>query len=358
MVGYADFRRGRAGLHAKGVYRGIGISCYNEITGLGSSYFKAIGVPMSSYESANIKIDPSGHVTLWCGTHSHGQAHETIYAQIAADELGVPFETITVRLGDTSDSPYGWGTWGSRAAVSGGGAVVGCSRKLAAKIRKMAGHYLEVSPNDIELANCEARVKGVPGRSRAIAESAKRVVFTDASDRPADEEPGLEATHYFDPPPVTFPYATHIAVVEVDRDTGVFKILRYVVVEDCGRIINPMVLDGQVAGGVAQGLGGAIYEHIVYDENGQPLTTSVMDYLVPSACDVPFIEIGHVQTPSPLIPGGFKGAGEGGAIAPFGAIANALADALAPFGARPRELPFSPERVYRLAQSGNGAAGS
>ncbi|HZP41804.1 MAG TPA: xanthine dehydrogenase family protein molybdopterin-binding subunit [Candidatus Binatia bacterium] len=350
IIGYGDFRREQAALRAKGVYRGLGISCYNEITGLGSSYFKSVGVPMSSYESANIKIDPSGNVTVWCGTHSHGQAHETIYAQIAADELGVPFERVTVRLGDTSDSPYGWGTWGSRAAVSGGGAVVSCARRLAAKIRRMAGHYLEASPDDIELVNGEARVKGVPGRLVSITEIANRIVFSDASVRPPDEEPGLEATYYFDPPPVTFPFAVHVAVVEVDRDTGLLKILRYVVVEDCGRIINPLILDGQVAGGVAQGLGGAIFEHIVYDENGQPLTTSLMDYLVPSAADVPVIEIGHVETPSPLIPGGFKGAGEGGAIAPAGAIANAVADALAPFGARPREMPLSPERVYRLAQ--------
>ncbi|MGD9763555.1 MAG: xanthine dehydrogenase family protein molybdopterin-binding subunit [Candidatus Binatia bacterium] len=357
MVGYADFRREQAELRKQNVYRGIGISNYNEITGIGSAYFKANGVPMSSYESANIKVDPSGHVTVWCGTHSHGQAHETIYAQIAADELGVPFDKITVRLGDTSDSPYGWGTWGSRAAASGGGAVVTCSRKLAAKIRKMAGHYLEAAADDIELVDGEARVKGVPGRKVTLATIADRIVFSDASDRPADEEPGLEATAYFDPPPVTYPFGTHIAVVEVDRDTGAFQILRYIVVEDCGRIINPMVLDGQIHGGVAQGLGGCIYEHIVYDENGQPLTTSLMDYLVPSSCDVPFMEIGHVETPTPLIPGGFKGAGEGGAIAPFGAIANALADALAPFGARPQVLPFSPEAVFQLAR-GTGTARS
>ncbi len=355
MVGYEDFRREQTALRKQNVYRGIGISNYNEITGLGSAYFKKVGVPMSSYESANIKIDPSGHVTVWCGTHSHGQAHETIYAQIAADELGVPFERITVRLGDTSDSPYGWGTWGSRAAVSGGGAVVSCSRRLAEKIRRLAGHHLEASPDDIELVDGEARVKGVPGRKITITEIANRIVFSDASTRPADEEPGLEATYYFDPPPVTFPFGTHIAVVEIDRTTGAMKILRYIVVEDCGRIINPMVLDGQIQGGVAQGLGGSIYEHIVYDENGQPVTTSLMDYLVPSAADVPFMEIGHVETPSPLIPGGFKGAGEGGTIAPFGAIANAIADALAPFGARPQELPFTPERIYQLAQ-GRGAA--
>ncbi len=193
-------------------------------------------------------------------------------------------------------------------------------------------------------------MKGVPGRSIAIAEVAKRSIFTTAADLPANEEPGLDATHYYDPPPVTFPNATHIAVVDVDAATGFVRIVRYVVVEDCGRMINPMVVDGQITGGVAQGLGGAMFEHLVFDENGQPLTTSLMDYLVPTAADVPFVEIGHVETPSPLVPGGFNGAGEGGTIAPAAALANAIADALAPFGARVREMPFSPERVFRMTQ--------
>ena len=351
MVGYEDFRREQEKLRQQGIYRGIGVSCYNEITALGSRYWHAIGVPMSAYESANIKIDPAGRVTVFCGTHSQGQAHETIYAQMAADELGIPMENITVRLGDTSETPYGWGTWGSRAAVTGGGAVTLASRKLAAKIRRVAGHMLEVSPDDIELGGGRATVKGVPQRAITIADLAKRAVFTTAAElHAAGEDPGLDETHYYEPPPVTFPNATHIAVVEVDRATGVLRILRYVVVEDCGKVINPIVLDGQIAGGVAQGLGGAIFEHLVYDENAQLLTTSFMDYLIPSAADVPTIEIGHHETYNDLVPGGFKGAGEGGAIAPFGAIANAVSDALAPFKARASELPLSPERVYRLAQ--------
>ncbi|HZP28212.1 MAG TPA: xanthine dehydrogenase family protein molybdopterin-binding subunit [Acidimicrobiia bacterium] len=350
IAGYGELRREQAALRERGVCRGIGIGCYNEITALGSSYWHGIGVPMSAYEAANIKIDPSGHVTVYCGTHSHGQAHETVYAQIVSDELAIPFEKITVRLGDTNDTPYGWGTWGSRAAVTGGGAIIHCARKVAAKIRRLAGHYLEASADDIELVDGRAHVKGVPGRSIAIAEVAKRSIFTTAADLPANEEPGLDATHYYDPPPVTFPNATHIAVVDVDAATGFVRIVRYVVVEDCGRMINPMVVDGQITGGVAQGLGGAMFEHLVFDENGQPLTTSLMDYLVPTAADVPFVEIGHVETPSPLVPGGFKGAGEGGTIAPAAALANAIADALAPFGARVREMPFSPERVFRMTQ--------
>lgn len=354
MADYAGFRQRQAELRGRGIHRGIGISCYNEITALGSAYWHAIGVPMSSYEAANVKVDPSGRVTVFCGTHSHGQAHETVYAQIAADELGIPFDWITVRLGDTADTPYGWGTWGSRAAVSGGGALILASQKLAAKMRRVAAHYLEVPAADIELADGKAQVKGAPSRAIPIPDLAKRALFTTAADLPAGEEPGLEATHYYDPPPVTFPNATHIAEVEVDTQTGAIKILRYIVVEDCGKMINPMVVDGQICGGVAQGLGGALLEQLLYDDAGQPLNTSLMEYLVPSAADVPYIEIGHVETPSPLVPGGFKGAGEGGAIAPFGALANAVADALAPFGAAVSELPLNPERVFRLASAAPG----
>ena len=356
MVDYAAFRRTQAELRARGIYQGIGLSCYNEITGLGSSYWAAAGVPVSSYESANIKFDPSGHVTVFCGTHSHGQAHETAYAQIAADELRVPFDRITVRLGDTAESPHGWGTWGSRAAVSGGGAVTLTAQKLAAKMRRIAGHFLEVAADDIELVDGRAQVRGAPSRMVTITDLAKRVIFTDASQLPAGEQPGLDVTHYYDAPPVTFPNATHIAIVEVDRQTGVLKIIRYVVVEDCGKMINPLVVDGQIQGGVAQGLGGALLEHLVYDENGQLLATSLMDYLMPSAADVPNIEIGHVETPSPLVPGGYKGVGEGGTIAPFAAMANAVADALAPFEPTVAELPLSPERVYGLAGTKNATA--
>ena len=349
MADYAAFRQEQAELRKRGIYRGIGVSCYNEITGLGSLWFHHAGLAMSSYESANIKFDPSGHVTLWSGTHSHGQAHETMYAQIAADELGIPMDRIRVRLGDTAETPFGWGTWGSRAAVSGGGAVIMSARQLAAKIRRVAGHLLEVLAGDIELVDGNARVRGAPSRMIAISELAKRTIFTDSSQLPDDDQPGLESTYYYDSPPVTYPNATHVAVVEVDVQTGVLKILRYVVVEDCGRIINPMVVDGQIHGGVAQGLGGAILEHLVYDDSGQLLATSFMDYLLPSAADVPRIEVAHVETPTPLTPGGFKGAGEGGAIAPFGAVANAVFDALAPFGARVGELPLSPERVHQCA---------
>ncbi|MSR13589.1 MAG: xanthine dehydrogenase family protein molybdopterin-binding subunit [Gammaproteobacteria bacterium] len=349
---YTGFRRRQGELRTQGVYRGVGISCYNEVTGPGSSFWHPFGIQISGYEASNIKIDPSGHVTVYVGTHSHGQAHETIYAQIAADELGIPFERITVRLGDTGDLPYGWGTWASRAAVIGGGAVIGASQKLVTKIKRIAGHLLEAAPEDIVLAEGEARIKGVPGGGISIAELARKSLYSSAGGLPPGEEPGLDVTHYFEPPRVTVPNAVHIAEVEVDVETGQVVILRYVVIEDCGRMINPMVVDGQITGGVAQGLGGAMFEQLLYDEQGQPLTTSFMDYLLPSAPDVPFIEIGHLETPSPHVPGGFKGCGEGGAIAPFGALANAVSDALAPFGVRVAELPITPDRVRALVIAG------
>ena len=350
ILDYEKFRREQDTLRARGICRGIGFACFNEETGLGSVHFHHAGVPISAYEAANIKLDPSGHATVFCGTHSHGQAHETIYAQIAADELGLPLEKVTVHLGDTATTPYGWGTWGSRAAVSGGGAVLTTAQQLAAKIRRLAGHYLEVAADDIELVDGQARVKGAPSRMITITEVARRAIFTDASQLPPGDQPGLDMTQYYDTPNATYANGTHVATVEVDVETGNVKILRYIVVGDCGRMINPMIVDGQISGGVAQGLGGALLEHLVYDDDGQLLCTSFMDYLVPTAADVPSIEIGHVETPSPIVAGGFKGAGEGGAVAPFAVIANAIADALASFAPNITQLPLSPERVHRFTQ--------
>ena len=343
MIGYEDFRAQQQKLRDQGIYQGIGISCYNEITAAGSAYWGSIGAPIAGYESANVKFDPSGHVTLYVGTHSHGQAHETIYAQIAADELGMPMDRISVRLGDTAESPYGRGTWASRAAVAGGGAVIGASQKVAQKIKLIAAHLLDVDAENIELVDGYARVPETTGLS--IAEIARQTIYSHAGNLPEGMEPGLEATHFYEPPLVTIPNATHIATVEVDIDTGRTKIMRYVVVEDCGTLINPMVVDGQITGGVAQGIGGALLEEIVYDENGQPLTTTFMDYLMPSTTEVPRIEIGHIETPSPHTAGGFKGCGEGGAIAAFGVIANAVSDALAPFGIRMTDLPITPSAI-------------
>ncbi len=348
MIGYEKFRGRQREERAKGKYLGLGIATYIEMTTFGTRYWAPLGIQHCAYDSATLRMDPSGGVVLSVGTFAHGQGHHTTYAQLVADELGVKVEDVNFVQGDTQNTPYGWGTWGSRSIVAGGGAVVNAARKVKDKMLRIAGHLLEVSPADLEVVPGEVRVKGVPSKSIAVKDLARAAVFS-AWKLPPGEDPGLEATHYYDPPPLTFANATHVAEVEVDIDTGKVNILRYLVVEDCGKMVNPMIVDAQVAGGVAQGIGNALYEHLQYDENGQLLTTSFMDYLMPTAADVPNIEVGHLETLSPLTVLGVKGMGEGGAIAPPAAIANAVADALESFGAKVTELPLNPERVWKLA---------
>jgi carbon-monoxide dehydrogenase large subunit len=348
IIGYDKFRKEQAEARKQGRYLGIGISSMIEMTTFGYEYWRAIGwKSVSGYDSAHIRVDPNGGVTLSVGTFSHGQGHATVYAQLVADGIGCDIKDVTFIQGDTAMTPYGWGTWGSRSAVAGGGAVIKAAEKVREKLLRVAANLLEVNQNDLELAGGKLSVKGVPSKSLTLREVAQAAVYT--ADVPADDEPGLEASYYYKAPT---PYAnsTHIAVVDVDPKTGYTKILRYVVSEDCGRMINPMIVDGQIAGGVAQGLGLAMYEHHQYDDNGQILTTSLMDYLIPSAVDVPHMEFGHLETPCPISVGGIKGMGEGGAVAPPPAVANAISDALSPLnGWKPVEkLPMSPEVVYRL----------
>jgi len=298
-----------------------------------------------------VRMDATGKVTVLVGTHSHGQSHETTLAQVAADELGVPLADVKVIEGDTTAVPYGWGTWGSRSAVTGGGAIILASRKLREKLLRVASRLSEVPADDLELAEGVVRRKTDGTTLVPLKEIAYRIVSAPAG-LPAGEEPGLDATAHYEPPPSTHANATHLATVEVDIETGQVKILRYIVVEDCGTIINPLVVNGQIQGGVAQGIGTALYEQVVYDENGQFLTGTLMDYLAPTAVDVPQVEISHIESPSPYTPGGIKGMGEGGAIAPPAAIANAVADALAPFSVRVNEVPLTPERVLKLIDRG------
>jgi carbon-monoxide dehydrogenase large subunit len=357
MIDYDGFRRRQIEARAQHRYLGIGISTYIEMTTFGTRYWTPLGIQHCAYEAANVRMDPSGGVVVGVGTFSHGQGHHTTYAQLIADELGVRVEDVNFVQGDTQSTPYGWGTWGSRSIVAGGGAVVNAAVKVREKMIRIAAHLLEVSVYDLELVPGKIQVKGAPTKSVSIKEVAKAAVFS-AWKLPDGEDPGLEGTHYYDPPPATFANATHIAEVEVDIETGHVKLARYVVVEDCGKMVNPMIVEAQVVGGVAQGIGTALYEHFVYDDNGQLLTTSFMDYLVPTAADVPHIEIGHMETLTPLTVHGVKGMGEGGAIAPPAAIANAVADALAPFGAKITDLPMAPEMVWKLAHSQRGNVGS
>jgi carbon-monoxide dehydrogenase large subunit len=348
MLGYQDFRAQQQRLREQGRYLGLGIACYIEGTAPSSAAFQAMGSLIGGYESATIRMDVNGKVTVLVGTHSHGQSHETTLAQVAADELGVPLEDVRVIEGDTTAVPYGWGTWGSRSAVTGGGAIILAGGKLREKMLRVASRLSEIPSDDLELAEGMVRRKQDGAKLMPIKEIAQQILFA----RVPGEEPGLEATAHYEPPPATHANATHLATVEVDVATGQVKLLRYIVVEDCGTIINPMVVDGQIQGGVAQGIGTALYEQALYDENGQFLTGTLMDYLVPTAADVPRVEIGHIESPSPLTPGGIKGMGEGGAIAPPAAIANAVADALAPFGVRVNEVPLTPERVLKFIERG------
>jgi carbon-monoxide dehydrogenase large subunit len=352
MLGYQDFRAQQQKYREQGRYIGIGLGCYIEGTAPSSLAFQAMGLALGGYESATVRMDVGGKVTVLTGSHSHGQSHETTLAQVAADELGVPLADVRVIQGDTAAVPYGWGTWGSRTAVTSGGAIIKASGKLREKILRVASRLSEVPTDDLELAQGMVRRKQ-DGTTLVPLKDIAHVLIFAPGNLPAGEEPGLEATSHYEPPPATHANATHLATVEVDIETGQVKLLRYIVVEDCGTIINPMVVDGQIQGGVAQGIGTALYEQMIYDENGQLLTGTLMDYLPPTAADVPRVEIGHIESPSPHTPGGIKGMGEGGAIAPPAAIANAVADALAPFGARVNEIPLTPERVLKLIERGS-----
>ncbi|HKA54215.1 MAG TPA: xanthine dehydrogenase family protein molybdopterin-binding subunit [Candidatus Binatia bacterium] len=348
MLGYQDFRTQQRQYREQGRYIGVGIGCYVEGTAPSSQAFHAMGLAAGGYESATVRMDVTGKVTVLVGTHSHGQSHETTLAQVAADELGVPLADVKIIEGDTTAIPYGWGTWGSRSAVTGGGAIILASRKVREKLLRAASRLSEVPADDLELAQGMVRRKQDGTTLMSIKKIAQQVLVA----RFAGEEPGLEATSHYEPPPATHANASHLATVEVDIETGQVKLLRYIVVEDCGTIINPLVVNGQIQGGVAQGIGTALYEQALYDENGQFLTGTLMDYLVPTAVDVPRVEIGHIESPSPYTPGGIKGMGEGGAIAPPAAIANAVADALAPFGVRVNEVPLTPERVLNCIARG------
>ncbi len=355
MLGYQACRAEQQQARAQGRYLGIGIGCYVEGTAPSSAAFASMGLDLGGYESATVRMDVAGTVTVLVGTHSHGQSHETTLAQVAADELGLPLADIRIIEGDTNAVPYGMGTWGSRSAVTGGGAISKASQKLRNKMLRIASRMTEVPDEDLELAAGMIRRKADATPLLPIKELAYRVLVQ-AGSLPPDEEPGLDATAHYEPPPSTHANATHIALVEVDRDTGKVAILRYIVVEDCGTIINPTVVDGQIQGGVAQGIGTALYEHAIYDENGQFLTGTLMDYIIPTAVDVPQVEIGHIESPSPYTPHGIKGMGEGGAIAPPAAIANAVADALAPFDVRVNAIPLTPERVLGWIEQYSAAA--
>ena len=344
-VDYTAFRAEQARLRGDGRLVGIGFAVYNELTGLGQAASAGPRMPFrTGHEGATVRMDPSGAVTVLAGVTSQGQGTETTVAQLAASELGVPLDTITVVLGDTDMTPFGLGAFASRQAVIGGGAVVRAAAAVREKMVRIAAHLLEAAPDDLDVADGAVSVKGAPGRTIAIAEVA-RVALLETQRLPPDTEPGLDATRFYDPIRGTFAAGAQAAVVEVDPATGVITVRRYVCVEDVGRVINPLIVEGQIHGAIAQGLGGALCEHIVYDEAGQLLTSTLMDYALPTAASTPPLEVDHIEEPAGNLIG-VRGVGEGGTLGPAAAVANAVADALASFGAETNELPLAPARVW------------
>jgi carbon-monoxide dehydrogenase large subunit len=353
MVRYEAFRKEQAAAREQGRYLGIGFSTYVEICGVApSAWAGGQGWGAGLWESANVRVHLTGQVVVTTGTQSHGQGHETTIAQVAASELGVPVEDVTVELGDTLSAPFGYGTYGSRSAAVGAVAVYTALQRIKEKARRVAAHMLEANVDDVEFEGGRAFVKGSPATAKTIQEIAAAAAV--GSDLPPGEEPFLDDTSYYDPPNCTFPFGTHIAVVEVDPETGEVRLRRYVAVDDVGKVINPLIVDGQVQGGIAQGVAQALWEGAVYDENGQLLTSSLMEYAVPKAESFPRIELDRTETPTDVNPLGVKGAGETGTIASTAAVVNAVMDALAPLGIRHIDMPLTPERVWQAMQQARG----
>ena len=347
----SDYTRRRSeSRHAPaGKYLGVGVASYTEFTGMGSGTFRRRGMrQVAGHDAATVRVEPTGEVRGFVSAASQGQGHATTFAQVLADELGVPLEAVTIVEGDTERCPYGSGSFASRSMVVSGGALVLAARRVREKISAIAAHMLEAAAPDLTIEAGKIAVRGAPGRAVTIAEVADLAHRPSGGTLPPGVDPGLEATQYYDPPPATFSNGTHVAVVEIDPETGQIELVRHVVVEDCGRIVNPMIVDGQTHGAVAQGIGNALYEDFVYDDGGQPLTTSFLDYVIPGTMEVPPIDIIHMETPPATSVTGFKGMAEGGTIGSTAAIANAVADALAPLGVEVRELPLTPDRVHRL----------
>jgi carbon-monoxide dehydrogenase large subunit len=353
MADYEGFEKRRAEARGRGNYRGIGISSYVEICGLAPSKANsALGVGWGGYESARIRVHPTGAVQVFTGTSPHGQGHETSWAQIAADALGVSPDDVEVRHGDTFESPgMGVGTFGSRSLAVGGIAVHKAAERIREKVTEIGAHLLEASPEDVVVEGGKVFVKGVPDKAKNFGDISMAAYL--ANNLPEGMEPGLEATVYYDPPNFTFPFGTHVCEVEIDGQTGAVQIVGYSACDDCGRQINPMIVEGQLHGGIAQGIGQALYEGAVYDENGQLLSGSMMDYHVPTAEDLPAFKLDQTVTLTNTNPLGVKGIGEAGTIGSTPAVANAVIDALSPLGIRHLDMPFTAEKVWRaIRQAG------
>ena len=342
LIGYEDLRREQTEKREQGELMGIGISSFTEIVGAGPSrHFDILGIKM--FDSADIRIHPTGTATARFGTRSQGQGHETTYAQIIAEELGIPVSDIAVEEGDTDTAPYGLGTYASRSTATAGAAGAVAARKIRDKARAIASYLLDVGEEDLEWEPGKFFVRGSPSLSKTIQE----IAFAAYTDHPPGMEAGLEAHSSYDPPNLTYPFGSYICVVDIDKGTGEVKIRRFVAVDDCGNVINPMIVEGQVHGGLTMGLAPALYEEIVYDENGQNLTSTFMDYLLPTAVETPAWETDMTCTPSPHHPLGAKGIGESATVGAPAAIANAVVDALWHLGVRNIDIPITPAKVWQ-----------
>jgi carbon-monoxide dehydrogenase large subunit len=358
MVGYEDYRRAHTGeLEADGKYRGIAVVCVSDHTGQGTSIARSRGQASRwpGYDAAIIRMEPDGKVIAYTSFASQGQGHHTVFAQIIADQLGLAMEDVTVEQGDTATAPFGTGAGASRAAVVGGGAVLKASQRVAAKLRRIAAHILEVSPGEVALEDGKALVTGGSNRFIDISEIAETAYMIGPSNLPDGEEIGIAATEYFDPPTSCYSNATHAVCVAIEADTGRVNIERYVVVHDCGRVLNPLIVDGQILGAIVQGIGSVLTEAVLYSEDGQPITTTLLDYAIPTCLDVPKIEMSHVETPSTSNPLGVKGVGESGIVGAVPAVVLAIANALSRFDAHFNKVPIMP---YTLVDIMHPAAGA
>jgi carbon-monoxide dehydrogenase large subunit len=345
LAGYPKLRREQKWLRSRGRYLGIGLSTYVEICAMGPGY----------WEYGKVEVEPTGKVKVLTGVSPHGQGQKTSFAQIVADQLGVAMDDVEVIHGDTAVVSKGIGTFGSRATAVGGIAVYQAAEKVRDQARELASHLLEVDADDLGFSDGRFGVKGVPRKALTIQQIAQRAHT--AKNLPKGMKSSLAAESTFEPSNFTFPFGTHICVVEVEPETGSVEIKKYVAVDDCGKVINPLLVDGQVQGGIVQGLGQALFEEVVYDENGQLLTGSLMDYALPRAADLPRLKLARTETPTPVNPLGIKGIGEAGTIGSTPAVVSAVVDALAPFGVNHIDMPLTPQKIWLLCQGKKAAVG-
>jgi aerobic carbon-monoxide dehydrogenase large subunit len=342
-------------LRGRGVYRGIGFSTYTEICGLAPSRVtgpEGVGVQAGGWESALVRVNNTGAVTVYTGSSGHGQGHETAFAQVVADRLGVDPAVVEVMHGDTATGPEGRNTYGSRSLAVGGEALARCANKVADKAKAIVAHNLEAAPEDIELRDGVFSVKGSPDKGMTLADIAGAAYV---SKIPEGMEPGLDETTFYDPENFVFPFGAHACVVDVDAETGKVRVIRYVAVDDCGNAINPLLIEGQVHGGIVHAIGQALYERVHYDEDGQLVTGTFVDYALPTAAELPMFETDRTVTPSPVNSLGAKGVGEAGTIAASAAVTNAVIDALRPLGVSYINMPLSPMRVWSAIEEARGA---